>query len=175
MLRTERFDDGRGWFCETYNRRDAAAAGVDAEFVQDNESLSRDAGTVRGLHFQTGPHAQGKLIRVIRGAIFDVGVDVRQSSPHLGRHFTESLSADDGRQLWMPPGFAHGFCSLEPDTLVAYKVTDFYAAASDRAILWNDADLGIAWPEEADPATLSPRDATAPTLSELAAAGDLLP
>jgi dTDP-4-dehydrorhamnose 3,5-epimerase len=163
------FRDERGFLSETYNARSFKAAGIDAGFVQDNHSLSRSKGVVRGLHFQAPPHAQGKLVRVTRGAIFDVAVDIRHGSPTFGRHVSAVLSADNWAQLWIPVGFAHGFCTLEPDTEVLYKVTDYYAPECDRGIEWNDPALGIAWPIAPADAILSPKDAKNAPLSELAA------
>jgi dTDP-4-dehydrorhamnose 3,5-epimerase len=159
--------DGRGYFAETYSQKALEAAGVRATFVQDNHSLSRAKGVVRGLHFQKSPHAQGKLIRVMRGAIFDVAVDIREGSPTFGRHVSSVLSGENWAQIWVPAGFAHGFCTLEPDTEVLYKVTDNYAPQSDSGILWNDPALGIDWPVSAADAILSDKDRHLATLSEL--------
>ena len=161
------FGDARGFFTETYNRRLFAAAGIPDEFVQDNHSLSREKGVVRGLHFQLAPHAQGKLVRVIRGSIFDVAVDIRSSSPSYRLHVSAILSAENHQQLYVPPGFAHGFVTLEPDTEVVYKVTDFYTPAVDRGVLWNDPALGIVWPVDATAAILSEKDRNAPLLETL--------
>lgn len=161
------FGDQRGFFTETYNRRTFAAAGIPDEFVQDNHSLSREHGVVRGLHFQMPPHAQGKLVRVIRGSIFDVAVDIRAGSPSYLLHVSAVLSAENHQQLYVPPGFAHGFATLEPDTEVVYKVTDFYVPAVDRGVLWNDPALGIVWPVTADAAVLSEKDRNAPLLATL--------
>jgi dTDP-4-dehydrorhamnose 3,5-epimerase len=161
------FRDERGFFSETHNARALKAAGIDALFVQDNHSLSRAKGVVRGLHFQAPPRAQGKLVRVIRGSIFDVAVDIRRGSPTYGRHVSAVLSAENWAQLWVPIGFAHGFCTLEPDTEVLYKVTDYYAPECDRGIRWNDPALDIAWPIAAGDAILSAKDANSPLLGEL--------
>ena len=161
------FGDQRGFFTETYNRRTFAAAGIPEEFVQDNHSLSRELGVVRGLHFQLAPHAQGKLVRVIRGSIFDVAVDIRAGSSTYLLHVTATLSAENHQQIYVPPGFAHGFATLEPDTEVVYKVTDFYAPAVDRGVLWNDPALGIVWPVSAEAAILSEKDRNAPLLATL--------
>lgn len=160
--------DDRGYFSETYNYRALAEAGLDIAFVQDNQSLSRAKGVVRGLHFQAPPHAQGKLVRVLKGAIFDVAVDIRHGSPTFGRHVSATLSAENAAQLWVPPGFAHGFCTIEPDTEVLYKVTDYYAPDCDLGIKWDDPDLGIAWPLSAADAILSERDKSHLRLSEMA-------
>ena len=161
------FRDERGFFSETFSARDLAAAGIAESFVQDNHSLSRMKGVVRGLHFQIPPRAQGKLVRVTRGAILDVAVDIRRGSPTYGQHVAMMLSAENWRQLWVPSGFAHGFCTLEPDTEVQYKVTDYYAPECDRGIRWNDPALGIAWPVAAEFAILSDKDRKQPMLADL--------
>ena len=161
------FRDDRGFFSETYSVTTMKAAGVDLVFVQDNHSLSRQKGVVRGLHFQTEPMAQGKLVRVSRGAIFDVAVDIRQGSPTYGRHTSAVLSAANWSQLWIPPGFAHGFCTIEPDTEVIYKVTADYAPACDRGLRWNDPALRIEWPVGAGEAILSEKDRKTPLLADL--------
>lgn len=168
VIQPRRFADDRGFFCETFNaRRFADETGFSPVFVQDNMSLSRAPGTVRGLHFQTNPAAQAKLVSVVKGAILDVAVDLRRDSPSFGRHAAFELSAGNGRQLFVPRGFAHGFCTLEPDTLVTYKVTAFYSAADDAGLAWDDPDLGIAWPVSAAAAALSDKDRTHPRLAEL--------
>ncbi len=161
--------DARGFFMETYNARAYREAGIAADFVQDNHSLSVAVGTVRGLHFQAPPHAQGKLVRVVRGRIFDVAVDIRHGSPTFGRWTGAELSADNGHQLWVPVGFAHGFCTLEPETEVVYKVTDYYAPEADFGLAWDDPELAIPWPLPGTGATLSPRDAKHPRLRDLPA------
>lgn len=161
--------DERGFFSETYNREVLAAAGIHSAFVQDNHSLSRCKGVVRGLHFQIDPHPQGKLVRVTRGAIFDVALDIRRGSPTYGRHVSAVLSVDNWAQLWVPVGFAHGFCTLEPDTEVIYKVTDFYVPACDRGIAYDDPDLGIVWPVRSAEAILSEKDGRLPRLRDLPA------
>ncbi|MGH1419164.1 MAG: dTDP-4-dehydrorhamnose 3,5-epimerase [Hyphomicrobiaceae bacterium] len=152
------FRDDRGFFSETFNKIALVEAGIDEEFVQDNHSLSRAKGVVRGLHFQTSPFAQAKLVRVIRGAIFDVAVDIRHGSPTFGQHVGVELSAENWQQLWVPVGFAHGFCTIEPDTEVIYKVTNFYSPEHDTGVAWDDADLGINWPVSGDAAVLSEKD-----------------
>jgi dTDP-4-dehydrorhamnose 3,5-epimerase len=162
--------DGRGFLSETYNRRLMNAAGIAAEFVQDNHSLSVEAGTLRGLHFQIPPHAQGKLVRVVRGAIFDVAVDIRTGSPTFGQHVSAILSAGNWTQMWIPPGFAHGFCTLEPNTEVIYKVTAYYAPECDRGLQWDDVVLGIEWPVGPDNVKLSDKDRKQPVLKEIAPA-----
>ena len=171
VLTPRRFADERGYFSETYNIQVAAELGVPDVFVQDNESLSGPAGTVRGLHFQRDPFAQGKLVRAITGAMIDVAVDIRVSSPTFGRHVSVRLDAESGRQFWVPAGFAHGFYTLEPDTLVAYKVTALYDKPSERAIRFDDPDLAIEWPNRGADAVLSAKDAAAPSFAELKAGG----
>lgn len=163
------FRDERGFFSETYNQKTLAAAGFDQTFVQDNHSMSRNRGVVRGLHFQINPEPQGKLVRVARGAIFDVAVDIRHGSPTFGQHVSRVISADNWEQLWVPVGFAHGFCTIEPDTEVIYKVTGYYSPECDRGMAWNDPALGINWPVAANHAVLSAKDKAHPTLSELPA------
>lgn len=162
VLTPRRFGDARGWFSESWNSRRMADAGLDIAFVQDNESFSADTATVRGLHFQAPPHAQGKLVRVLRGAIADVAVDVRQGSPTYGRWIREPLSAENGAQLWVPAGFLHGFITLVPDTQVAYKVTDFYAPETEGSVRFDDPDLAIDWGVATATAVLSEKDAAAP-------------
>ena len=170
----DRFGDDRGYFSETYSRKVFAAAGIGEEFVQDNHSLSAEPGTVRGLHYQTAPFAQAKLIRVVRGAIFDVAVDLRPGSPTFGSHVAVTLSAANGQQLFVPAGFGHGFCTLEPGTEVVYKVTGYYSREHDRGIRWDDPALGIAWPIEPGAAVLSAKDAVLPRLAEVPP-GELFP
>lgn len=165
-IRAKRFSDGRGWFTETYKQHSLHDAGIDIDFVQDNESFSAPTGTLRGLHYQTSPHAQNKLIRVISGSILDVAVDIRRASPTFGQHIAVALTADDTNQLLVPIGFAHGFCTLEPDTRVAYKVSGQYAPDCERAIRWDDADLAIAWQLPATGPTLSSKDEIAPFLAD---------
>jgi dTDP-4-dehydrorhamnose 3,5-epimerase len=161
------FDDTRGSFCETYNRRRFFEFGVELEFVQDNQSLSREVGTIRGLHFQSPPMAQDKLVRVLQGSIFDVAVDLRRNSPTYGRWVAEELSASNARQLLVPIGFAHGFCTLEPDTVVLYKVTNYYSPANDLGIAWDDPQIGITWPLPASGAVLSEKDSRLPRFGAL--------
>ena len=158
LLRPRYWRDARGYFIETYNKRAAATAGIAADFVQDNQSLSLRAGTVRALHFQVPPRPQAKLIRVLRGSIYDVAVDLRVGSPNYGAWVAERLTAEGGEQLFVPHGFAHGFCTLEPDTEVAYKVDDYYAPECERGLIWNDPTLAIGWPVAAADAVLSDKD-----------------
>jgi dTDP-4-dehydrorhamnose 3,5-epimerase len=161
------FRDERGFFSETFSERNLRTAGLMLRFVQDNHSLSIDAGVVRGLHFQCPPHAQDKLVRVSRGSIFDVAVDLRVGSPTFGGHVSVKLSADNWLQVLVPKGFAHGFCTLEAHTEVLYKVTDYYAPESDRGIRWDDPMLGIQWPIEGTQAMLSSKDRLLPPFSGL--------
>jgi dTDP-4-dehydrorhamnose 3,5-epimerase len=162
-----RHQDERGYFSEVFRDDLFRKRVADVTLVQYNQSLSRPKGTVRGLHFQLPPAAQGKLVRCLKGAIFDVAVDLRRSSATYGRHVTVELSADRGDQLWVPEGFAHGFCTLEPDTEVLYGVTSFYSAEHDRGVLWSDPDIGIRWPVDEKDAVLSAKDARQPRLCEL--------
>lgn len=162
VVEPKRFGDHRGFFSETYNRARLAEAGFDREFVQDNHSLSATPGTLRGLHFQTPPFAQDKLVRVTRGAVLDVAVDLRSGSPTYGDHAAVELSAANWRQLLVPVGFAHGFVTLEPDTEVVYKVTEYYAPEHDAGLLWSDPLIGIDWSAAPAAPTLSAKDAAAP-------------
>jgi dTDP-4-dehydrorhamnose 3,5-epimerase len=146
LLKPRRFGDARGWFTEVYAEPTFAALGITCRFVQDNHSLSAPAYTLRGLHFQTPPHGQDKLVRCIRGRIFDVAVDVRRGSPTWGRWVGAELSADNGHQLFVPLGFAHGFLTLEPDCEVTYKCSDTYAPDHDGGLRWDDPAIGISWP-----------------------------
>jgi len=161
------FRDERGFFSETFNARALASGGVAGDFVQDNHSLSVQQGVVRGLHYQLPPTAQDKLVRVTRGSILDVAVDIRKGSPTYGRHVAVTLSADSWDQLWVPKGFAHGFCTLEPNTEVIYKVADYYSPELERGLRWNDRDIGIEWPVSADCAILSAKDAETPLFRDL--------
>ena len=167
LLRPERHEDSRGFFSEVYSKKALAEAGIEINFVQDNHSLSVQKGTVRGLHFQTPPFAQDKLVRVVHGSVFDVAVDLRQNSATYGQHVSVVLSATTWNQLLVPIGFAHGFMTLEPDTEVLYKVSDCYSPEHDKGLLWNDPALGIQWPLRADEALLSNKDLQHPKLSEL--------
>ena len=159
------FGDDRGFFFESWSARTFAEAGIGATFVQDNHSRS-SRGVLRGLHYQIR-HEQGKLVRVTAGRVFDVAVDIRRSSPRFGRWTGVELTADNKRQLWVPPGFAHGFLSLEDGTEFLYKCTDYYAPEHERAILWSDADIGIEWPLDGiGPPTVSAKDGAAPSLRD---------
>lgn len=167
LLTPKRHGDHRGFLSEVYSRRALAAAGVDIDFVQDNHAMSAISGTVRGLHYQLRPMAQAKLIRVMRGAIYDVAVDLRRQSPTFGRHVGAIVSAEAWNQILVPVGFAHGFCTLAPDTEVLYRISSYYSPAHERALLWNDDALGIDWPVASDKAILSDRDRKNPRLAEL--------
>ncbi|MCV0396051.1 MAG: dTDP-4-dehydrorhamnose 3,5-epimerase [Rhizobiaceae bacterium] len=159
-----KFGDDRGFFSETWNSRDLAEAGMDIPFVQDNHSYSARAGVLRGLHYQLPPRAQDKLIRVVRGAIFDVAVDIRKGSPDFGKWVALEVSAARWNQILVPKGFAHGFVTLEPDTEVLYKTSDTYSAEHDRAIRFDDPEIGIKWPLPSDALQLSDKDRAAPHL-----------
>ncbi len=162
--------DGRGFFSELYSRRNLASAGIPDEFVQDNLAFSQKAGTLRGLHFQAPPHAQGKLLRVTRGSIFDVAVDIRVGSPTFGRYVSATLDAESWKQIWIPAGFAHGYCTLEPDTEIFYKVTDYYAPDCDLGTRWDDPSLGIQWPIDRSDIIVSDKDRNQPPFRDLAPA-----
>lgn len=163
---TPRFEDDRGFFSETWNQKSWAASGLDLGFVQDNHSVSKFSGTVRGLHFQKAPFAQGKLVRVLRGAVFDVAVNIRRNSPDFGKWVGVELSEGKWNQLYVPPGFAHGFMTLEPDSHVTYKVTAPYSRDHDRAIRFDDPAIGIRWPLHPATAVLSDKDRAAPLLRD---------
>jgi dTDP-4-dehydrorhamnose 3,5-epimerase len=169
LIRSRRFVDKRGYFAETYVQRDYVAAGISNVFVQDNESYSAASGTLRGLHFQTTPFAQAKLVRVVRGKIFDVIVDLRRASASYGRHVAVELSAEGGEQLFVPAGFAHGFCTLLPDTEVSYKVDAVFSAPNDCGLNAADPELGICWPSAFSEAVISEKDRALPMLKELPA------
>ena len=165
LVTPKRIEDSRGSFCETYNRRQFADAGITADFIQDNQSVSAPAYTVRGLHYQSPPFAQAKLVRVLKGSIVDVVVDVRKGSPDYGKWVKAVLSAENGVQIFVPRGYLHGFVTLEPDTHVAYKVDAYYDRASDGAVKWDDPDLGIDWGVDSGKAVLSDKDKAAPAFS----------
>ena len=168
LLEPRRFGDDRGFFSEVWKRSALTAQGFDVDFVQDNHSLSREVGVLRGLHFQRPPTAQGKLVRVVRGRILDVAVDIREWSATYGQHVACELSATGWNQLWVPRGFAHGFLTLEPDTEVLYKVDGEYDPATDAGIAWDDPALGIEWPLPPGGPVLSDKDKRAPRLADIA-------
>ena len=166
IIEPDVFKDARGYFCETYNAGRYKAAGIDADFVQDNESFS-SKGVVRGLHWQAGEHCQAKLVRVISGSVWDVAVDIRKGSPTFGRHIATVLSADNKRQFFIPRGFAHGFVVLEDNTLFSYKCDNLYCKESERGLMFNDAALGIEWPELDVEIKLSEKDQAHPALKDI--------
>ena len=166
LLRPKWYNDDRGRFSEIYSRKRYLDYGIECEFSQDNHSISKRAGTIRGLHFQAPPYAQAKLVRCGRGALFDVAVDIRRGSPTYGQWKAYELTAENGEQLYIPVGFAHGFVTLESDSEIVYKCSDYYAPETEGAILWNDPDIGINWPTKADP-ILSDKDAVAPLFSDV--------
>jgi len=167
VLVPKKFGDHRGFFSEVYSDKLLAGLGIEARFVQDNHSLSAEKGVVRGLHYQLPPMAQDKLIRVVRGAIMDIAVDIRRGSPTFGKHVACLLSAENWKQMFVPTGFAHGFATLEPNTEVLYKVTRYYSPSHERGIRWNDPKLGINWHVAEDQAVLSERDRKHPMLAEM--------
>ena len=166
LITPARHGDARGFFSESWNKARMIAAGIDLDFVQDNHSLSADVATVRGLHFQSPPHAQAKLVRCGRGRLFDVAVDIRKGSPTYGRWVGAELSFENGAQLLVPAGFLHGFATREADTEICYKCTDYYAPECDGAVRFDCPDIGIDWGLGDRPAKLSPKDAAAPTLAD---------
>jgi dTDP-4-dehydrorhamnose 3,5-epimerase len=184
LIETRRFADSRGWFSETYAESKWATMGVATRFVQDNQSFSTSAGTIRGIHYQASPHVQEKLVRCVRGSIIDYAIDLRRGSPTYGQYAFAELSGDNGRQLFVPAGFGHAFVTLEPNTEVAYKVSDVYAADCDGGVAWDCPDIGIAWPLPSSGPVLSDKDKLLPTLANfdspfaydgvpMAATGDL--
>lgn len=165
----KRFEDDRGWFSETFNASSLAEALGGVVFVQDNQSLSRHKGTLRGLHFQRPPRAQDKLVRVLRGSILDVAVDIRRGSPTYGKWVGATLSAENGKQIFVPKGFAHAFLTLKPDTEVLYKVSDYYSREDEGGIVWDDPDIGVDWGMDGADLTLVERDKSFPRLADLPA------
>lgn len=172
LLTPARHGDARGFFSETFRADGLASCGIDLALVQDNHVRSTQKGVLRGLHFQTPPHAQGKLVRCTRGAILDVAVDIRAGSPTYASHVAVELSAANWHQLWVPPGFAHGYLTLEDDCEVIYKVTDYYAPDCDRGIAWDDPALGIDWRISAAEVILSDKDRKQPKLADAPPAFD---
>ncbi len=167
IVRPKRHGDDRGFFSEWYNRKALSAQGIAVDFIQDNLALSVRKGTVRGLHFQSPPFAQAKLVGCVRGAVFDVAVDIRHGSPNFGRHVAVELSAANGWQLFIPAGFAHGYCTLEENSVLFYKVDGGYSPQHDAGVLWQDPDIAIAWPVTQDAVQLSKKDMTLPRLKDL--------
>jgi dTDP-4-dehydrorhamnose 3,5-epimerase len=166
LLTPRRFNDPRGFFSETWNAARFADAGIPGPFVQDNHAVSNTKGVLRGLHCQVGPNAQGKLVRVVRGAIWDVAVDIRDGSPTYGQHTGAELSAENWCQLWVPAGFLHGYCTLTEETEVIYKVTAPWDPAAERGVIWNDPDLAVAWPIPEADAILSEKDKLLPRFKD---------
>ena len=162
-----KIEDGRGYFSELYRSDSLARWAGNVEFVQENQSLSVRAGTIRGLHFQTHPAAQGKLVRCLAGRLLDVAVDLRMDSPTFGHWISVVLSPENNNQLWVPVGFGHGFCTLEPNTIISYRVTNYYSLEHDKGVAWDDPDIAIGWPDVADAETLSAKDQAQPSLREL--------
>jgi dTDP-4-dehydrorhamnose 3,5-epimerase len=166
-IRPRKLADERGYFSETFRLAEFTEHVGAVEFVQDNQSLSIRIGTIRGMHFQTHPAAQGKLVRCMAGKLLDVVVDLRRQSPNFGRWAAVELSSEDNNQLWVPVGFGHGFCTLEPNSIISYRVTSYYSPENDKGVAWDDPDIGIVWPEVADASTLSLKDRKQPSLADL--------
>lgn len=166
-IRPRKIADERGYFSEIFRLNAFAENAGNVEFVQDNQSLSRRVGTIRGLHFQTGPAAQGKLVRCLAGSLLDVAVDLRTGSRTFGKSVSVVLTSEDNNQLWVPVGFAHGFCTLEPNSVISYRVTAYYSPEHDKGVAWDDPDIAIDWPDVADPETLSTKDREQPRLADL--------
>jgi dTDP-4-dehydrorhamnose 3,5-epimerase len=162
-----KIEDERGYFSEIFRLSEFAKHVGTTQFVQDNQSLSVRAGTIRGMHFQTHPAAQGKLVRCLAGKLLDVAVDLRANSPTYGRWLSLMLSPAENNQLWVPVGFGHGFCTLEPDTIISYRVTNYYSPEHDKGVAWDDPDIAIEWPDTVDPETLSAKDRKQPSLVDL--------
>jgi dTDP-4-dehydrorhamnose 3,5-epimerase len=168
-VRPSKIEDERGYFSEIFRADKFGAQAGAVDFVQDNQSFNTAAGTIRGIHLQTHPFGQGKLVRCIAGSIFDVAVDLRPGSPTFGRWQAVTLTPELNNQFWLPEGFGHGFCTLEPGSIMAYRVTNYYSAEHDAGVAWDDKAIAIEWPDIADPATLSPKDRKLPELGEVAA------
>lgn len=162
-----KIEDERGYFSEIFRLNTFSEQAPGVEFVQDNQSLSTKTGTIRGIHFQSHPAAQGKLVRCLSGRLLDIAVDLRADSPTYGRWISVVLSPDSNNQLWVPVGFGHAFCTLEPNSVISYRVTNYYSAEHDKGVAWDDPDIGVDWPEVADAETLSPKDRRQPRLGEL--------
>jgi len=168
-IRPRLIEDERGYFSEIFRLNAFSERVPGVEFVQENQSLSVRPGTVRGLHFQTKPAAQGKLVRCLAGKLFDVAVDLRHGSPTYGSWIAQTLSPEENNQLWIPVGFGHGFCTLEPNTVISYRVTEYYSPENDKGVAWDDPDIAVDWPPMADPETLSTKDRQQPHLADLPA------
>jgi dTDP-4-dehydrorhamnose 3,5-epimerase len=167
LITPPRFRDARGFFSETWKQSTFAEAGIRGPFIQDNHAVSAGAGVLRGLHCQIGPNAQGKLVRCLKGAIYDVAIDIRHGSPTFGRYVGAEISADNWTQIWVPVGFLHAYCTLTEDTEVLYKVTGRYDRAAERGVIWNDPDIGIKWPITPGHVILSDKDKQLPRLRDL--------
>jgi dTDP-4-dehydrorhamnose 3,5-epimerase len=163
----QKIEDSRGYFSETFRLEPFTKRVGKTEFVQDNQSLSVRPGTIRGIHFQSEPEAQGKLVRCLAGSVLDVAVDLRRDSPSYGRWIAVTLTPDANNQLWIPVGFGHAFCTLEPNSVISYRVTSYYSPEHDQGVAWDDPEIGVDWPEIADPETLSAKDRVQPTLASL--------
>jgi dTDP-4-dehydrorhamnose 3,5-epimerase len=159
--------DERGYFSETFRLAPFAERAGPVEFVQDNQSLSARAGTIRGIHFQSHPAAQGKLVRCLAGSVLDIAVDLRRDSPAYGKWISVILTPQENNQLWIPVGFGHAFCTLQPNSVISYRVTSYYSPEHDKGVAWDDSDIDIHWPDLADPSTLSAKDRTQPSLAAL--------
>lgn len=166
-IHPRKVEDRRGYFSEIFRLDEFANCVENLQFVQENQSLSIQAGTIRGIHFQSQPAAQGKLVRCLTGKLFDIAVDLRQGSPTFGQWISAILRPGLNNQLWIPVGFGHGFCTLEPNSIISYRVTNYYSPENDKGVAWNDPAIGIEWPDLADPQTLSPRDRNQPLLRDL--------
>lgn len=167
ILYPKKHEDNRGFFSETYNYKNLENFGIDTNFVQDNHSLSLEKGVIRGLHYQTEPFSQDKLVRAVNGSIFDVAVDLRKNSKTFGQHVSATITSKDWNQILVPKGFAHGFCVLEDNTEIIYKVSNYYAPECDKGILWNDPDLNIDWPITLNSVILSEKDKNQPFFSKI--------
>jgi dTDP-4-dehydrorhamnose 3,5-epimerase len=167
LITPPRFRDARGFFSETWKKSAFAEAGIPGPFIQDNHAVSTGVGVLRGLHCQIGPNAQGKLVRCLKGAIYDVAIDVRHGSPTFGKYVGAEISADNWAQIWVPVGFLHAYCTLTDETEVIYKVTAAYDKPAERGVIWNDPDIGINWPVAADQVILSDKDKVLPRLRDL--------
>jgi dTDP-4-dehydrorhamnose 3,5-epimerase len=168
-IRPRKIADERGYFSEIFRLNTLREHVPGVEFVQENQSLSVRAGTIRGLHFQTEPAAQGKLVRCLAGKLFDVVVDLRANSLSFGKWLAVTLSSEQNNQLWVPVGFGHGFCTLEPNSIISYRVTEYYSPEHDKGVAWDDPEIGVDWPSVADPETLSGKDREQPRLADLPA------
>jgi dTDP-4-dehydrorhamnose 3,5-epimerase len=162
-----RLEDDRGYFSEIFRSDLFAEMSGPVDFVQDNQSLSVRPGTIRGIHFQSHPVAQGKLVRCLSGSLFDIAVDLRRGSQTYGKWISTVLTPEENNQLWIPVGFGHGFCTLQPNSVISYRVTNYYSPEHDKGVAWDDPDIGVDWPELADPSTLSAKDRVQPTLAGL--------